>query len=71
VTLLELDNDHVVAICRVLTEHGVSYVVIGGIAARLHETGHATVDMEFALHARRTTSLVLRLRFERLAREFV
>jgi hypothetical protein len=46
VTSPELDDDHVVVICRVLAEHDVSYVVIGGIAARLHETGHATVDID-------------------------
>ena len=42
----ELDDDHVVEICRVLTEHGVAFVVIGGVAARLHETGHSTVDID-------------------------
>lgn len=42
----ELDDDHVVAICRVLDEHGVDFVVIGGVAARLHDTGHATVDID-------------------------
>lgn len=42
----ELDDDHVVAICRVLAEHGVEFVVIGGVAARLHQTGHATVDID-------------------------
>jgi len=46
VTQPELDDDHVVAICRVLTEHGVEFVVIGGVAARLHDTGHATVDID-------------------------
>ncbi len=42
----ELDDDHVVTICRVLNEHGVVFVVIGGVAARLHETGHSTVDID-------------------------
>jgi hypothetical protein len=46
VTPPELDDDHVAAICRVLAEHEVAFVVIGGIAARLHETGHATVDID-------------------------
>jgi hypothetical protein len=45
VTSPELDNDHVVAICRVLHDHDVAFVIIGGIAARLHDTGHATVDV--------------------------
>ncbi len=34
------------AICRVLTDHKVLFVVTGGIAARLHDTGHATVDID-------------------------
>lgn len=42
----ELDNDHVVAICQVLTNHHVDFVIIGGIAARLHDTGYATVDVD-------------------------
>lgn len=42
----ELDDDHVATICRVLLGHGVRFVVIGGVAARLHETGHATVDID-------------------------
>ena len=42
----ELDDDHVVAICRVLADHGVEYVIIGGVAARLHQTGHVTVDVD-------------------------
>jgi hypothetical protein len=42
----ELDDDHVVAICRVLQDHDVAFVIIGGIAARLHDTGHATVDVD-------------------------
>jgi hypothetical protein len=46
VTPTELDDDHVAAICRTLTEHAVAFVVIGGVAARLHETGYATVDID-------------------------
>lgn len=42
----ELDDDHVAAICRVLNDHDVAFVVIGGVAARLHDTGHATVDID-------------------------
>ncbi len=42
----ELDDDHVAAICGVLLDHGVEFVVIGGVAARLYETGHATVDID-------------------------
>ena len=42
----ELSDDHVAAICRVLNEHDVQSVVIGGMAARLHDTGHATVDVD-------------------------
>ena len=42
----ELSDEHVAAICRVLNDHGVRFVIIGGIAARLHDTGHATVDVD-------------------------
>lgn len=42
----ELDDDHVAVICRVLATHGVQFVVIGGVAARLHETGYVTVDID-------------------------
>ena len=42
----ELDDDHVVAICRVLRDHHVAFVIVGGIAARLHATGYATVDLD-------------------------
>lgn len=42
----ELDDDHVATICRVLLDHRVRFVVIGGVAARLHDTGHATVDID-------------------------
>ena len=45
-TSLELGDDHVAAICHLLREYGVEFVVIGGIAARLHNTGHATVDID-------------------------
>jgi hypothetical protein len=38
----ELDDDQAEAICRVLVE----FVVIGGMAARLHRTGHATVGID-------------------------
>ena len=41
----ELDDEHVAAVCQVL-DHHVRFVVIGGVAARLHETGHATVDID-------------------------
>src|SRR5262245_53978547 len=44
--LAEFGDEHVVAICRVLSEHRVDFVIIGGIAARLHQTGFATVDMD-------------------------
>ena len=42
----ELDDDHVAATCRVLVAHGVQFLVIGGVAARLQHTGHATVDID-------------------------
>jgi hypothetical protein len=42
----ELSDEHVAAICRVLIEHDVQFVIIGGMAARLHHTGHATVDVD-------------------------
>ena len=42
----ELSNDHVAAICRVLIEHDVRFVIIGGMAGRLHHTGHVTVDVD-------------------------
>lgn len=42
----ELSDEHVAAICRVLIDHGVQFVIIGGMAARLHDTGHATVDVD-------------------------
>lgn len=43
---LELSDDHVAEICRVLLHHRVQFVVIGGVAARLHDTGHATIDID-------------------------
>jgi len=43
---LELSDDHVAAICRVLIDHEVRFVIIGGMAARLHNTGHATIDID-------------------------
>jgi hypothetical protein len=42
----ELGDDHVAAIGRVLIDHGVRFVIIGGMAARLHDTGHATIDVD-------------------------
>ena len=42
----ELGDDHVEAICKVLIEHKVEFVVIGGVAARLHGTGYATLDID-------------------------
>lgn len=42
----EIDDDRIAAVCRVLLAHGVEFVVIGGVAARLHDTGHATVDID-------------------------
>jgi hypothetical protein len=42
----ELSDDHVAAICEVLIDHRVDFVIIGGMAARLHGTGHATVDID-------------------------
>ncbi|MCP3936644.1 MAG: hypothetical protein GY708_14860 [Actinomycetia bacterium] len=45
---LELSDDHVAEICRVLLDQRVQFVVIGGVAARLHDTGHATIDIDVA-----------------------
>lgn len=42
----EIDDERIGAVCRVLHEHGVEFIVIGGVAARLHDTGHATVDLD-------------------------
>ena len=42
----ELSDDHVAAICRVLNDHEVEFVIIGGMAARLHDTGHTTIDID-------------------------
>lgn len=42
----ELSDDHVVAMCEVLIDRGVEFVIIGGMAARLHDTGHATIDVD-------------------------
>jgi len=42
----ELSDEHVAAICRVLVDHGVEFVIIGGMAARLRDTGHATIDID-------------------------
>ena len=41
-----MSDDHVVAMCEVLIDVGVQFVIIGGMAARLHGTGHATVDID-------------------------
>ena len=46
VTQHELSDDHVALACSVLHQHRVAFVVIGGVAARLHDTGHATVDID-------------------------
>lgn len=40
----ELSEEHAAAIYQVLIDHGVEFVIIGGMAARLH--GHATVDVD-------------------------
>ena len=42
----ELSDDRVVAMCEVLIDRGVEFVIIGGMAARLHDTGHATIDID-------------------------
>ncbi len=42
----ELSDDHMAAICRVLNDHEAEFVVIGGMAARLHDTGHTTIDVD-------------------------
>lgn len=42
----EIDDERIAAVCRVLHEHHVEFVIIGGVAARLHDTGHATVDID-------------------------
>ena len=42
----DLSDEHVAAICRVLIVHGVRFVIIGGMAARLRDTGYATVDVD-------------------------
>lgn len=52
----ELSDDHVAAICRVLIEHDVQFVVIGGMAARPHHSGHATVDVDIRLRWTMPTS---------------
>lgn len=41
-----IDDERIAALCRALERHGVVFVVIGGVAARLHDTGHATVDID-------------------------
>ena len=42
----EIDDERIAAVCRALLDHLVEFVVIGGGAARLHDTGHATVDID-------------------------
>ena len=42
----EIDDTRIAAVCSVLIDHGVEFVVIGGVAARLHDTGHTTVDID-------------------------
>jgi hypothetical protein len=42
----EIDDGRIAAFCKVLADHEVEFVAIGGVAARLHETGHATVDID-------------------------
>ena len=42
----EIDDERIAAVCRVLLEHRVEFVVIGGVAARLQDTGYATVDID-------------------------
>jgi len=42
----ELSDDHVAAICRVLNDHEVEFVIIGRMAARLRDTGHTTIDID-------------------------
>jgi hypothetical protein len=64
----ELDDDHVAAICRTLAEHAVAFVVIGGVAARLHETGYATVDIDVCPSRAKGTSRDSRMRCERSVR---
>ncbi len=43
---VEIDDDRIASVCRALADHDVDFVVIGGVAARLHDTGHATVDID-------------------------
>lgn len=43
---VEIDDERIAAVCQVLLDHRVEFVVIGGVAARLHGTGHATVDID-------------------------
>ena len=42
----ELRKGHAATICQVLIDNDVEFVIIGGMAARLHGTGHATVDID-------------------------
>ncbi len=45
-TEANIGDDRIAAICQVLLDHHVEFVVIGGVAARLHDTGYATVDID-------------------------
>ena len=45
-TEANIGDDRIAAICRVLLDHHVEFLVIGGVAARLHDTGYATVDID-------------------------
>jgi hypothetical protein len=42
----EPSDDHVAAICRILDDHEVEFVILGGLAARLHARGHTTIDVD-------------------------
>ncbi len=42
----EVDDTRIAAVCRVLLEHRVEFVVIGGVAARRQDSGYATVDID-------------------------
>lgn len=42
----EIDDERIASVCRVFLDNRVEFVVIGGVAARLHDTGHATVDID-------------------------
>ncbi len=52
----EIDAARIAAVCQVLHDHQVAFVIIGGVAARLHDTGHATVDVDVCRPGPSTTS---------------